>query len=125
MRMPGLSALVGESMREWLATTRPQHLDGFEIGVIAGSRSIGLVGTLVKLPAPNDGVVTVDEARHELANDTITLPVNHTEMLFSRSCAEQVAAFLRTGHFTHAPDHQEIHRPVTPDRQGVHGQKGS
>lgn len=108
MRMPGLCALVGESMREWLGTTTAQKLDGLELGVIAGSRSIGLVGTLVKLPTPNDGVVTVDEARHEFANDTITLPVNHTEMLFSRSCADQVAAFLRTGHFEHAAEPQKV-----------------
>ena len=100
--MPGLSALVGKSMKDWLAAAPPQNLEGIELGVIAGSRNIGLVGTLVKLPKPNDGVVTVEEARHELANDMITLPVNHTEMLFSRRCADQVAAFLKTGCFVQA-----------------------
>ncbi|NMG75783.1 esterase/lipase family protein [Aromatoleum diolicum] len=104
MRVPGFSAIVGRSMRDWLATPPPQGLDGIDIGVLAGCRGLGLAGTLVRLPKPNDGVVMVDETRVAQARDTITLTVNHTEMLFSRHCTDQVAAFLRSGAFVHSPD---------------------
>lgn len=115
LRVPGLSALVGRSMRDCIASAPPPAPDGIEVGVIAGTRSIGIVGPLVGLPKPNDGVVMVDETRLLRAHDAISLPVNHTEMLFSQACANQVCAFLRTGAFTHAPPFQAAasHPPET------------
>jgi len=114
MRMPGLSGVIGRSMRDWLARPPPPDLDGIEIGVIAGDRNLGVAGTLVRLPKPNDGVVMVEETRLAQARDAITLPVNHTEMLFSRGCADQVAAFLRSGTFVHAQ--RMTDRAPTPPR---------
>ncbi|NMG45684.1 alpha/beta fold hydrolase [Aromatoleum toluvorans] len=100
LRVPCVSALVGRSMRDWMDMARPE-LPGTEIGVIAGTRPIGLAGTLVGLPRPHDGIVRVEETRIAAARDAVTLHVSHMEMLFSARCAEQVTAFLRRGAFVH------------------------
>lgn len=92
--------LLGRSMREWLDGAKPADFGGREIGVIAGSRGIGL-GRIVapRLPAPNDGVVTVAETELAAASDRIVLPVSHMGMLWSRAVARQMCAFLHDGHF--------------------------
>lgn len=100
LRLPGLSTLLGRSLRDWMGMVRPE-LPGIDIGVISGNRPIGLAGALVGLPRPHDGIVRVDETRVAHARDAITLHVSHMEMLFSPRCAEQVAAFLRDGAFLH------------------------
>jgi hypothetical protein len=69
--------------------------------VLAGTRSIGLGRIVPGLPRPNDGVVTLAETQLHGATDFIVLPVAHSEMLASRRCAEQIAAFLETGRFLH------------------------
>lgn len=99
-RVPGISALIGRSMRDWLSAPHPD-LPGVEIGVISGSRPLGLAGALVGLARPHDGIVTVEETRVAGAHDAVTLHVSHMEMLLSARCAHQVAAFLHTGAFTH------------------------
>ena len=93
---------LGRSMREWLDSTKPAHFPGREIGVIAGTLSVGL-GRVVApdLPAPNDGAVTVAETRLAAACDRIELPVSHTGMLLSRRVAHQTGVFLRDGRFDH------------------------
>jgi len=93
---------LGRSIREWLDAPKPASFAGREIGVIAGSLGVGL-GRVVAtdLPAPNDGVVTVDETRLDAACDHIVLPVSHATMLVSRRVARQARAFLRDGRFDH------------------------
>lgn len=111
-RVPGISALIGRSMRDWLPAPRPE-LPGVEIGVISGNRPLGLAGALVGLPRPHDGIVMVEETRVAGARDAVTLHVSHMEMLLSARCADQVAAFLHTGAFTHD-------RPESGTAQGIH-----
>lgn len=101
LHVPGVALLVGKSVRDWLSCAPLPDLAGVDIGVIAGTRGIGIPGALVGLAAPNDGVVTVAETRLEQACDTVELPLNHTEMLFSRVAAKHVAGFLRDGRFPH------------------------
>ena len=103
MRKPSFwfTALAGRSLKDWLALPRPQLPEQAEIGVLSGSRSLGLGRLVPGLPRPNDGVVAVAETRLPEAKDFITLPVSHAEMLVSRNCADQVAAFLKTGSFIH------------------------
>ena len=72
-----------------------------EVGVLAGTRSVGLGRVVPGLPRPNDGVVAVTETRLPGAADFIALPVAHSQMLASRPCATQIAAFLETGRFLH------------------------
>lgn len=111
--VPGISALIGRSMRDWLSAPRPQ-LPGVEIGVISGSRPLGLAGPLVGLPRPHDGIVMVEETRVAGARDAITLHVSHMEMLLSARCADQVAAFLHTGTFTHGAAESHAGQGIQP-----------
>lgn len=72
---------------------------GHEVGIIAGRKSLGLGRLLVSLAQPNDGVVTTEEARSNMAQDFIVLNVSHSGMLFSSQVAEQTLYFLKYGHF--------------------------
>lgn len=100
--IPGLSAIVGHSVHDWLTLPAPQIPEDIEIGVISGDRSLGMGRLLPGLPKPNDGIVALDETRFAQATDSITLHVGHSEMLFSTACSDQVVAFLATGRFLHA-----------------------
>jgi hypothetical protein len=95
--------MIGKSLGEWLAASRPTQFPGREIGVIAGTRSVGM-GRIFSpdLPRPNDGAVTVAETRLAAACDFIDLPVSHTGMVLSRRVARETGAFLRDGRFVHA-----------------------
>ncbi|MBS1217291.1 MAG: alpha/beta hydrolase [Proteobacteria bacterium] len=99
-RFPGGQALLGRSIAEWLARPRPVIDGAIEVGVIAGTRGIGL-GRLVApgLPQPNDGVVTLAETMIPGVTQQIALHVGHSEMLVSRAVARQCGAFLRDGRF--------------------------
>jgi pimeloyl-ACP methyl ester carboxylesterase len=101
-RTPALSRIVGRSLGDWLARAATVDGAGPEIGTLAGSRSIGLGRLIPGLPGPNDGVVSLEETRLNGTRDSITLPVGHSQMLFSPLCARQVASFLDTGRFLHA-----------------------
>jgi len=101
LRTPGLSKIVGRSIRDSLMRAGwklPTHV---EIGVISGDRSIGLGRLIPGLPRPNDGVVSLVETRLAESRDNVTLPVSHSEMLISPSCAAQVVSFLTYGRFFH------------------------
>jgi len=98
--------MLGHSVREWVHLNKPTQFPGREIGVIAGTRSVGLGRIVARdLPVPNDGAVTVAETQIAAACDRIELPVTHTGMLLSRRVAHQTGAFLRAGRFDHvAPE---------------------
>jgi pimeloyl-ACP methyl ester carboxylesterase len=105
-RLPGGRRLLGRCMPEWLTAGPSARFEACELGVIAGSRGIGL-GRLMApgLPKPHDGVVSVDETRVPGMTDHIVLRVGHTEMLVSRLVAQQVCAFLRHGKFDRTQPH--------------------
>lgn len=89
----GVAQLLAGAPRAWSPPPR-------EIGVICGTRSLGLGRLLYRgLPRPNDGLLTVKESAFPAAREHLALPLSHTGMLFSRSLARQVAAFLETGQF--------------------------
>jgi pimeloyl-ACP methyl ester carboxylesterase len=95
----GGQALLGRSLALWREPVDLSLREGIEVGVIAGTRALGLGRVVAGLPRQNDGVVCVDETRFPAMRDHIALPVAHTQMLVSPTIARQTAAFLRTGAF--------------------------
>lgn len=94
---------MGASVAEWLHSARPANLARYDIGVIAGDRSVGL-GMLVArgLPEPHDGTISVAETLVPGARDHIVLPVSHSEMVISVQVVRQIAEYLRRGRFAHS-----------------------
>ena len=70
----------------------------FELGVIAGNRSVNPFFSAL-LGAPNDGKVRVDRARVEGMRDFIVVPSWHPLLMASRAVTEQILHFLERGEF--------------------------
>jgi len=91
--------ILGHSLDRGLLGDIPPWSSYREIGVIAGTLSIGVGRVVPGLPHPNDGTVAVAETFFEGMTDHITVHVSHTALLFSREVALQACAFLKTGGF--------------------------
>jgi pimeloyl-ACP methyl ester carboxylesterase len=96
---PGGAFLFGRSLAAWREPSDVSLDPRFEVGVIAGTRALGLGWMVTRLPRPNDGVVCLDETTFPGMRDHVALALGHTAMLVSGSVARQTAAFLKTGAF--------------------------
>jgi pimeloyl-ACP methyl ester carboxylesterase len=96
---PGLRALAGGWRHALIEGAGPLPADR-EVGVIAGTRSLGLGALLARLPRPHDGTVAVDETRVPALADHATVDGSHTGMLLEPVIARRVANFLREGRFS-------------------------
>lgn len=99
MARPWLAPLVGPTLAQWLTGARPALPPAVDIGLIVGTRSIGIGRLIPGMPSPNDGIVAVHETALPEARDTVVLEINHSGMLLSSTCAAQVASFLDSGRF--------------------------
>ncbi len=97
-RLPGGHRLLGPHLPLLLAGAGPIPR-GVEAGMIAGSHRRGLGRLMARFDGDHDGTVMVDETRIDGLTDHIVLPASHSGLIFSDIVAEQVAAFLREGHF--------------------------
>ncbi len=70
----------------------------FELGVIAGTRSVNPVSGLV-IPGESDGTVSVESTRLAGMTDFIAVPLSHTFIMHSDLIAGYVVEFLRHGRF--------------------------
>ncbi len=98
--LPGASLFFGSLAGGELLRESRTRWDGLaEVGVVAGSHSLGFGRFLGHLPEPNDGTVAVEETELEGARDHVVLPVSHTGLLHSKPVVEVVARFLSSGRF--------------------------
>ncbi len=89
------AGVVDESASEWATEVTKKR----EVGIIAGTMSLGLGRIVTKFEGENDGTVAVAETRLPGAKDHICLPVNHTGLVMSKDVVDQAANFLRRGEF--------------------------
>jgi pimeloyl-ACP methyl ester carboxylesterase len=69
------------------------------VGVIAGTRSLGLGRIITRLPRPNDGMVSLAETCLPGIDDHLEMNVGHTALVLSATVAKQCISFLRQGKF--------------------------
>lgn len=75
----------------------------FELGVIAGTRTIDPITSAV-LEDPDDGRVSVADTRLEGMDDFIMVEHSHAFMMRMPRTIELTVEFLRTGQFSHSPE---------------------
>jgi pimeloyl-ACP methyl ester carboxylesterase len=72
---------------------------GRELGIIAGTRAVGLGHLLLTFHEPNDGTVAVSETELPGMAARLKLPVTHSGMLLSARVAREAGSFLQHGRF--------------------------
>jgi hypothetical protein len=90
--------MLGASAARWEGRTarweRPEPL-----GVIAGTRALGLGRILGTLPGENDGVVRVEETTVQGMTERVLLDQGHSMLAVSARVSALVERFLRAGRF--------------------------
>jgi pimeloyl-ACP methyl ester carboxylesterase len=76
-----------------------EYRGAHEVGVIAGTLSVGLGVVIDNLPSPNDGTIAVEETKLPGIKDHLEIEVSHTGFLVSPLVASETAYFLRHGEF--------------------------
>jgi triacylglycerol lipase len=104
-RIPGFLFISGAPAAQLGTSTNdsiPLQLPpvNFELGVIAGDRSISPIFSLV-IPDRDDGKVSVESARIEGMKDFIVMPYTHTFIMLRQQVIDQIVHFLNTGSFLH------------------------
>jgi pimeloyl-ACP methyl ester carboxylesterase len=72
---------------------------GCELGLIAGTRPMGLGRFFARFEEDSDGTVAVSETKLPGHTAHLALPVSHMGMLTSSVVAREIAAFLDSGRF--------------------------
>jgi pimeloyl-ACP methyl ester carboxylesterase len=99
-RVKWAATVVGRCVAEELFNERARQWGpGRDLGVIAGTKAMGLGRFFARFEEDCDGTVAVSETRVPGAADHLSLPVSHMGMLLSARVARETGAFLQTGKF--------------------------
>jgi pimeloyl-ACP methyl ester carboxylesterase len=100
-RHPWLRSVIGDLVGgELVDECTPRCWCGtHELGLIAGTRPMGLGRFFAKFDEDCDGTVAVSETKLPGHAAHLTLPVSHMGMLASATVAKQVGRFLEQGRF--------------------------
>jgi len=100
-RLPLFSSLIGRVVTEELVRptgAREWRCDR-ELGLVAGTRPMGLGRFFARFDEDCDGTIGVSETKLPGHTAHVTLPVSHMGMLLSADVAKQVGEFLAHGRF--------------------------
>jgi pimeloyl-ACP methyl ester carboxylesterase len=96
---PRLRWLLGRASEQGLLGDGPHWGGRQSLGIITGTRRIGIGRLLGGLSGDNDGTVAVTETALATATDNIMINTTHTGLLFSPEVAQAVCQFLKRGCF--------------------------
>lgn len=71
----------------------------FELGVIAGDRTINWINSLTMISGPDDGKVAVERTKVGGMKDHSTIHTTHTFMMRNETAISMTISFLRSGSF--------------------------
>ena len=91
--------IIGKNTNTALTAGVADWPERHALGVIAGTRPVGMGRVVSRFDGPNDGTVAVSETRITGMRSHICYPTTHTGIVFSRPVADQVCNFLKTGQF--------------------------
>jgi hypothetical protein len=74
-------------------------LPDYEVGIIAGCRTLAPLTSLLVLPRPNDGKVSVASSRLANMADHVTVKATHPGLTRHPAAIAQTIAFLSAGRF--------------------------
>ncbi len=100
-KSPSTRPLLGKSITRGLLGDAPPWKRGRELGMIAGTRGIGM-GAIIfgGLERPNDGTVSISETQSPMINVHLRVPYSHIGMMMSSAVASAICNFLREGDFS-------------------------
>ena len=102
-RWPFARAALGAAICEEVLSTKQRKWDGRrDVGIIAGSLSIGLGRLFADFHEASDGTLLVSETKLDGAKDHVVMPVSHTGIVFSAEATAEIAHFLKDGKFSGA-----------------------
>ena len=94
--------MLGASASLWAEAREARWRRSEPLGVVAGTRPIGLGRAFGPLPGPSDGVVRLEETAVDGMTERVTVPLGHSLLVVSGRVARLVAAFLERGSFREA-----------------------
>lgn len=102
LNVPGFVKINGPAVKQ-LGTddnSVPLQLDrvDFELGVIAGTKSINPILSL-SLENPDDGKVSMEKSKVEGMTDFVAVPHSHPYIMKSAAVIEHTLSFINTGRF--------------------------
>ena len=96
-----VASAMGRSVQDELLRPRDRRWKtDRELGIIAGTKALGVGQFLARFEEDCDGTIGVSETQLPGATDHITLPVSHLGMLVSSRVAKETGAFLQDGRFS-------------------------